>query len=597
MKDDKLKNILLKNKSNYILIIILMFTINALSLIVPIVIGYTTDYLLAGELAEAVQLTKSQEIIQSILGGYDNIKRNTWILGVFIIAVGLTIAILNFLKGKYTAVLGEGIAEETRNSLFSHLINLPYSYFNNLNTGDIIQRCTSDVDNIRMFLSMQTVEAVRILSLVIVALIYMININAKLSLYSTFLLPLTFLVGIFFVKLFDKTFKESEEREGEVNTVIQENVSGVRVVKACNNQIYEMNKFDEVNANFSKALRKLLRAFASFWSTTDFLCLSQYAIAVIACSYYGYKGIISTGDYLVFMSYTTMVIWPIRQLGRILSEFGKTKVSYGRLKEIFDTPVETDLESGHTPKIDGDIEFKNFNFKFEDAESYTLKNINLKIKKGEKVGILGSIGSGKSTLMHMLLRLHNYDEGSITIGGSELKNINKKHLRNSIGIALQDNFLYGKSIIENLKIANPNITDNEVYNITKVANIHKTFKNFSDGYETQVGEKGVTLSGGQKQRATIARTLIKKTGIVILDDSLSAVDSETDKSIRENLKSVSKYLTTIIIAQRINTIMECDKIVVMDKGEITHIGTHEELINIDGIYKEVWDIQNMNDIM
>ncbi len=590
MKENKLKSILLENKNKYIVIILLMFSINALSLISPIVIGYTTDYLLSNEVS---QLSKAQEVIQNLLGGYENINENIWLLGLFIVVVGLLVAVLNFIKGRYTAILGEGIAEKTRNELFKHLINLPYSYFNNINTGDIIQRCTSDVDNIRMFLSMQIVEAIRIGSLVIVAIVYMVNLNFKLSIYGTFLLPFTFIIGVVFVKLFDKTFKDFEEKEGRVNTVIQENASGVRVVKACNNQIYEIQKFDKVNYDFTLALRKLLRAFATFWSTTDFLCLTQYMIAVLAGSYYGYKGIITTGEYLIFISYATMVIWPVRQLGRILSEFGKTKVSYGRLKEIFDTPVETDLEGGETPDISGDIEFKDFNFKFDDEENYMLKNINLKIKKGENIGILGSIGSGKSTLMHMLLRLHNYDEGSITINGHELKNINKKHLRNNIGMALQDNFLYGKTIIENLKIANPQISNEEVFHVTEIAHIHKTFENFSEGYETQVGEKGVTLSGGQKQRATIARTLIKKTGILIFDDSLSAVDAETDANIRENLKKINEDVTTIIVAQRINTIMECDKIVVMDKGKITHIGTHDELINVDGIYKEVWNIQNM----
>ncbi len=590
MKENKLKKILLKNKNRYILIVFLMFLINVLSLIAPIVIGYTTDYLLANEVSE---LTTAQKIIQNLLGGYENIKENVWLLGMLIVLVGLAVAVLNFLKGRNTAILGENIAEEIRNELFKHLINLPYSYFNNINTGDIIQRCTSDVDNIRMFLSMQIVEAIRISSLVIVALVYMLNINAKLSLYGTFLLPFAFIIGLAFVKLFDKTFKEFEEKEGRVNTVIQENASGVRVVKACNNQIFEIEKFDEVNYDFMLALRKLLRAFATFWSSTDFLCITQYSIAVLAGAYYGYKGIITTGEYIVFITYCTMVIWPVRQLGRILSEIGKTKVSYERLKEIFDTPVEIDLDCGEKPNIDGDIEFKNFNFKFEDEESYTLKNINLKIKKGENVGILGSIGSGKSTLMHMLLRLHNYDEGSITINNHEIKNINKLHLRNNIGMALQDNFLYGKTIIENLKIANPQISNEEVFDITEIAHIHKTFEKFSEGYETQVGEKGVTLSGGQKQRATIARTLLKKTGILIFDDSLSAVDAETDANIRKNLKKINNDVTTIIIAQRINTIMECDKIVVMDKGEITHIGTHDELINVDGIYKEVWDIQNM----
>ncbi len=590
MKDNKIINIVLNNKFRYILILITLLLINVFSLLSPIIIGYTTDELLTNKASE---VTGVERIIINILGGTDNIRNNIWLLGLTLIFIGVIIGLLNFLKGRTGAKLSEDIAENLRNNLFEHLINLPYSYFNNINTGDIIQRCTSDIDNIRMFLSNQLVEVVRIITLMCVALIYMLNFNVKLTVYSTFLLPVSFIFGLMFVKLFDKTFKDFEVKEGKVNTTIQENVSGVRVVKACNNQLYEIDKFNVVNQDFNLALRRLLRAFATFWSVSDFLCMTQYAIAIGVGAYFGYNDIITTGDYVVFISYTAMLIWPVRQLGRILSEFGKTKVSYGRIKEIFDTPIEIDLENGEKPNLNGDIEFKDFSFKFDDEDTYTLRDINLKIKKGENIGILGSIGSGKSTLMHMLLRFHEYDKGSITINGNELKNINKKYLRNEIGMALQDNFLYAKTIIENLKMANQQINEEEVFNVTKVANIHETFKNFSYGYDTEVGEKGVTLSGGQKQRATIARTLIKKTGILIFDDSLSAVDSETDASIRRKLKDISSDVTTIIIAQRINTIMECDRIVVMDKGTITHIGTHSELIKIDGIYKQVWDIQNI----
>lgn len=590
MKDNKIMKIVYENKLRYLIILILLLLINVLSLISPIIIGFTTDELLTNNTSS---LSRMEQRIVTLLGGEDFLRQNIWLLGLLLVLVAVVIAVLNFLKGRSSAKLSEDISENVRNELFDHLINLPYSYFNRINTGDVIQRCTSDVENIRVFLSQQLVEIVRIVTLMIVALAYMLTFNVRLSIYSTFLLPISFLFGLAFVKMFDSTFKNFEEKDGEVNTAIQENVSGVRVVKACNNQTYEIEKFNVVNENFYKALRRLLNAFAMFWSVSDLMCIAQYAIAICAGAYFGYKGIISAGEYVVFISYTAMLIWPVRQLGRILSEFGKTKVAYGRLVEIFDKPVEPDLETGITPDLNGDIEFKDFSFKFDDEDTYTLKNINLKINKGESVGILGSIGSGKSTLMHMLLRFHPYDEGSITINGNELKDVNKRYLRKKIGIALQDNFLYGKTIIENLKLANPNVSDDEVFNVSRTANIHHTFKNFAEGYETQIGEKGVTLSGGQKQRATIARTLIKKTGILIFDDSLSAVDPETDASIRKNLKEISNEITTIIIAQRINTIMECDKIVVMDKGTITHIGTHDELINVEGIYKQVWDIQNM----
>ncbi len=590
MKTNKIMQIVFQNKARYALLVICIVCINALSLISPIIIGFTTDELLD---TSAGELSSFEQLIVNILGGENNLREHLWLIGVLLVAVAAVIGFLNFLKGRTAAKLSENISENVRNSLFEHLLNLPYSYFNRINTGDIIQRCTSDVDNVRMFLSGQLIECIRIITLVMVALTYMLTFNVKLSLYSTFLLPFSFIFGLMFLKIFGPAFDNFEEKEGQVNTAVQENVSGVRVVKAFNNETYEIEKFTVINQNFNLALRRLLSSFAVFWSVSDFICMAQYAIAMVAAAYFGYKGEITAGEYVVFVSYTAMLIWPVRQLGRILSDFGKTKVAFKRLNEIFDTEVEPDLVGGSTPDLDGDIVFENFNFKFDDEDKYTLTNINLTIKKGETVGILGSIGSGKSTLMHMLLRLHPYNEGSIKINNQELNDVNKKYLRSKIGIALQDNFLYGKTIIENLKLANPKISDREVYEVAKIANIHHTFKNFSKGYGTQVGEKGVTLSGGQKQRATIARTLIKKSNILIFDDSLSAVDPETDANIRTQLKEVSKDITTIIIAQRINTIMECDKIVVMDKGRITHIGTHDELINIPGIYKEVWDIQNM----
>ncbi len=589
-KNDRVFQIILKNKGRYLGILALTVLINVLTLVSPLIIGYTTDEVLSSENAS---LSSFEQMLESILGGAENIQNNIWLLGAVLIIIAAVIGVFSYLKGKSAAKVSENIAESLRNDLFKHLLDLPYSYFNKINTGDIIQRCTSDVDNIRLFFSNQLIEIIRIITLVIVALFYMVKFNVKLSIYSTFLLPFAFIFSLVFIKLFESTFTNFEECEGNVNTTIQENVSGVRVVKAFNNQTYEIEKFSKVNENFNQALRGVLRSYAIFWSVSDLLCMSQYVIAICTGAYFGYKQIITPGEYVIFISYTAMLIWPVRQLGRVMSEFGKTRVAYFRLCDIFETEVENDLDGGITPDLDGDIEFKNFNFKFDDEDTHTLKNINLKINKGENVGILGSIGSGKSTLMHMLLRFHNYNEGSITINGNELKDVNKTYLRKNIGIALQDNFLYGKSIIENLRLANQDITEKEVFEIAKVANIHHTFKNFKDGYETEVGEKGVTLSGGQKQRTTIARTLIKKTGTIIFDDSLSAVDPETDAKIREQLKLVNSDVTTIIIAQRINTIMECDKIVVMDKGEITHIGTHEELINQDGIYKEVWDIQNM----
>jgi len=294
---------------------------------------------------------------------------------------------------------------------------------------------------------------------------------------------------------------------------------------------------------------------------------------------------------LAFSTYVGMLLWPVRQLGRVLTDMGKALVSIERIQEILDEPIE-DLDEGDSiKKIKGNIEFKNVSFYYEKGKSI-LDNVSFKVKQGQTVAILGPTGSGKSTLVGLLPRLYDNQEGSIKIDGIDVKKISKRVLRENIGIVLQEPFLFSKTLKDNIRLATSETEEKEIFKAAKVASVHDVIKSFDDGYETAVGEKGVTLSGGQKQRVAIARTIINRSPILIFDDSLSAVDTETDAAIRKRLKKLENKATTFIISHRLITLAEADIILVLDEGKIVQQGTHLDLIEQEGLYKRVWSIQN-----
>ncbi|NMC58406.1 MAG: ABC transporter ATP-binding protein [Candidatus Methanofastidiosa archaeon] len=321
------------------------------------------------------------------------------------------------------------------------------------------------------------------------------------------------------------------------------------------------------------------------------MCTGQIGIVLVAGIYFTVHGQITLGMLVAFNTYVSRLIWPVRQLGRILSDMGKMTVSLKRVSQILEEKEEKEVGEGLKPEIKGELSFENVSFEYEE-NSPVLNNISFKVNKGETVAIVGPTGSGKSSLIHLLLRLYDYRSGSIKVDGVELKDISRKWIRSKVGIVLQEPFLYSRTIKDNIKMAKLDASDNEIVRATSMAAVHDVIKSFENGYDTVVGEKGVTLSGGQRQRVAIARTLIKNLPILIFDDSLSAVDAETDKIIRGELEKRSKGVTTFIISHRISTVMDADKIVVLNHGEIEAIGKHEELIRKDGVYKRIWQIQN-----
>jgi len=523
-------------------------------------------------------------------GGRDFLVKNLWIPGLVLVAIYFFRDIFNFLRGRWIAVASEGVARRIRDKVYNHLQRLPFDYHVKAETGDLIQRSTTDVDTVRRFLAAQLVETVRVITMVVIALVILLGINPGLTALSLMLTPVMVVVSYIFFKKIQAQFTIVEEADGRMSTVLQENLAGVRVVRAFGREAFERQKFAKANDNMRDLNIKLTKYFAGFWGGSDLLVMIQNLIALTAGVLYAVKGSITVGESILFISYVRMMLWPIRQFGRVLADMGRMIIAMERIDHILDAPEETSGENPVTPAIDCDIEFDNVEFCYDDGKPI-LKGMSFTVKAGETVAILGSTGSGKSSLMHLLQRLYEYQKGSIRIGGVELNTIDKHHLRSHVGIVLQEPFLYSKTIKENIAITSPGNSEEQVFEAARMASLHDVINEFEKGYETVVGERGVTLSGGQKQRVAIARTVLKDYDILIFDDSLSAVDTQTDAKIRAELKKRRRGVTTFIISHRLSTLMEADRILVMEDGHIVQQGNHSELLESEGLYRRIWEIQ------
>ncbi|MCK4234402.1 ABC transporter ATP-binding protein [candidate division WOR-3 bacterium] len=576
------------NKIRYLIGVIAVGLATVVSLVIPLVLRLMIDSVIGGNSLNMPGWL--QTVIESV-GGRSVLARNLWFGSLIIVVLTVARGLFLYLKGKCSAIASESMVKKIRERLYDHLQNLSYDYHVKAKTGDLIQRCTSDIDTIRRFFAIQFIEIGRALFMVGAVLPIMLMLNVRMAIISMAVVPIIFSFAvIFFIKV-RSAFQLSDESEGKLSTVLQENLTGVRVVRAFARQMYEIDKFDHVNSEFRDLTYRLIRLLAWYWSVSDFICLLQIGTVLLLGAYWASRGVITLGTFFVFSSYVGMLLWPVRQMGRILTDMGKALVSLGRIQEILKEPVEVSADISLKPKINGDIEFKNVFFEYERGKPI-LKNVSFKVKQGETVAILGPTGSGKSSLVHLLQGLYDYKSGSVKINGVELRDINKKWLRKNVGIVLQEPFLFSKSVKDNIGLAQHGTKEAEVFEAARTAAIHDVILEFDKGYETLVGERGVTLSGGEKQRVAIARVLIKKYPILIFDDSLSAVDTETDAAIRRALKERSHRATTFIISHRITTLSEADTVLVLESGELVQSGTHEELIQKTGLYRRVWNLQN-----
>jgi len=562
-----------------------------LNVLVPLIIKTTIDSIIGNNPFEGNGVLMN---LISKLGGRERLQNNLWIIASSLVILTIVNGVFLYLKGKLASTASESTAKQIRERLYDHLQHLPYEYHIKAETGDLIQRCTSDVETIRRFLGVQFVEIGNALFMLSCILYIMLSLDVRMTLISMIAVPIVFTFALIFFMKIKTAFKLYDESEASMSTVLQENLTGVRVVRAFARQSYEIDKFEEKNAIHRKLTNRMITLLAWYWSFSNFLCMTQIGLVLVVGAYWTSQNVISLGTLFVFITYEGMLLWPIRQMGRIITDLGKALVSVERIQNILDEPREIMIESNEKPNIKGNIKFENVSFEYEIGKP-VLKNISFEVKEGHTIAILGPTGSGKSTLAYLLSRLYDYRKGSIKIDGYELKTIDKSWIRKNVGVVLQEPFLFAKSIKENIRLAKINVSDDEVFQVAQTASIHSTILDFDQGYDTMVGERGVSLSGGQKQRVAIARTLITNSPIVVFDDSLSAVDTETDNEIRKALKERKNKATTFIISHRITTLSEADCIIVLEKGRITEMGNHTELMKKHGLYRRIWEIQNSLD--
>jgi ATP-binding cassette subfamily B protein len=533
-------------------------------------------------------------LVDDVLRRPDMTRLLPWVALGFI-GLALTEGAFTFLSGRLAAGAAEGIALRLRNYLFDHIQRLSFTYHDRTPTGDLIQRATSDVDAVRRFFAEQAIGIGRIGLLFTVNWIALWNLNTELALFSVIVVPIIMLMSVFFFKRVSKVYEHYQEQDAILSTTLQENLTGVRVVKAFARQTYEKEKFERDNWEKFQRGRRFLLMHTLFWPTADILCNSQMIAGFTYGALMTMRGAITLGDYLAYMGLVVLLIWPMRELGRLIVQASTGMVSHGRLMEVVREEREPIDEGAHRPargsRARGAVEFLGVGFEYK-AESRVLKDITFSVAPGQVVALLGPTGSGKTSLVNLLPRFYEYTSGTLTLDGIELKHYPRQYLRQQIGIVEQEPFLFSRTIRENITYGvGRAVSDAEVETAARAAAIHEVILSFPEGYNTLVGEKGITLSGGQKQRVAIARTLLKDPRLLILDDSTSAVDTETEAAIREALEKLMEGRTTFVIAHRIQSVMDADLILVLEQGHIAQRGTHEDLLEQEGLYRRIYDLQ------
>ena len=537
-------------------------------LLVPYVLKQTLDTLIAGRsgMAETLIPAAAAIVLFNALHGF-----------------------FTYLRGRWAAEASEGIARRIRHQLFAQLEQLPCPFHDRADTGDLVQRCSSDVETVRVFLSSQIVEIARVSLFLIVAIPIMLTEDLRMSALALVLVPVIIFFAVLFFRKVRNLFQQVDESEGQLTTVIQENLTGVRVVRAFARQEYEVEKFLQRNGEFRDLEYKLFIVLSNYWTLSDLLVFAQMGLVLIGGGHFVIQGDISLGTWILFCWLLRTIIWPVRHIGRVLADTGKAMVAIGRIQAIVNEPVET-VDDISVEPVRGAIEIEDLTFAYGDGGP-ALDTLSLTISEGETVALLGPPGAGKSTLVNLLVRLYDYEQGSIRIGGRELNGLNRDAVRSAFGMVLQDPFLYSKTVRENVVIGRSSAADHEIEESARAADIHGNIVEFEDGYDTKVGERGVTLSGGQRQRIAIARTLLMDPTFLVLDDSLSAVDTKTEAHILRSLAERRDRQTTILIAHRLSSTRLADRIFVLDHGRVVEEGTHEDLLAAQGPYSRLWNIQ------
>jgi len=559
------------------------------SFLTPQIIRFTVDSVIG---VEAMDLPAPALSLIAALGGREALRAHLIFCAAGIAVCALLSGVFNYFSRVNIARSTEGFVKKLRDTLFGHIEALPFRWHNQNQTGDIIQRCTSDVETIRGFVSAQLLEVIRTLLLIVIALALMFSMNVTMALICFGFMPVIILYSALFHGRISRQFRQADEAEGEMMVDIQENLTGVRVVRAFGMEREEKSRFEKAIGAFTDKWISLGYTLGIYWGIGDLVSCLQLMAVICVGAYLAASGRLTLGALMAFISYTQTLSYPVRSLGRTLSEFSKSVVSAERLKEILDAPTEPDERALQTPDLSGDIRFEHVSFAYGDNQ--VLRDVSFTVPRGTTLGILGATGSGKSALAYLLNRLYDLPEdgGRITIGGVDLREIDRRYLRRNVGLVLQEPFLFSKTIAENIAVARPGASREAIRASARIADVDENILSFRDGYDTLVGERGVTLSGGQKQRIAIARTLMLRCPILVFDDSMSAVDMETDARIRDALAENAGGATVLMISHRINTLMRADSILVLENGRVTDMGTHEELIRRPGVYQRVYRLQS-----
>ena len=579
----------LKGAKRYFLLTILAAAVTALAdMLQPQIIRAAVDCALGGQEPDFPPFVMA--LVERV-GGFAYLGEHLWIMALAVLAVALVQVASQYAFRVCNTRASETLVKSMRDQLYSHILRLPFGWHMKNRTGDIIQRCTSDIDTTKNFLSEQLTSIFRIGLLLVLSVTFMVSMDPVLTLIALLPTPIIILYSFHFHKQVHDGFQECDEEEGKLSAMVQENLTGVRVVRAFGRERAEIDKFTRQNDHYTKLWEDMGKTLSRFWSTSDILSGIQVMLVVVFGAWFCVRGDLKSGEYIAFISYNSMMVWPIRQLGRMISELSKAGVSIDRVAYIMNSPLETDEADALEAPMDGDIAFEHVSFAYENGPEI-LHDVSFTMKAGTTLGILGGTGSGKSTLMLLLDKLYPLETGRITIGGVDIRKIRTAHLRRNIGMVLQEPYLFSRTIGENIGIAAENPETGAIRAAAQAAALEEAITSFASGYDTMVGERGVTLSGGQKQRAAIARMLMNDTPIMVFDDSLSAVDTETDAKIRRAIAKRFGKASVILISHRITTLSAADQIIVLDHGAVAEAGTHEELKAAGGIYQKIYEAQS-----
>ena len=572
---------LLEGSGKYFAVCILLgLLLTVVEMIAPQVIRVTVD---------SVIDSQPMDLPAWALRGVAFLRANMWFIALILALAGLVAALLRYGANMFNAKAGETLVKTARDRLFHHIECLPWKWHAEHPTGDIIQRCTSDVERIKNFFQEQFISVFQIIVRIILALTLMTLMNAKLSIVAWVIAPIIVLYSVLFHNKIRARFTECDENEGVLSTIAQENLTGVRVVRAFGREKFERDRFEAQNNKYTECWISLTRTLSDFWAVGDFTSCLQILLVVVLGTVSCVNGNLTAGEFVSFSLYNTMLIGPVRRLGRIISEMSKAGVSIDRLGEVLEAETEQDAPNAAEAPMDKDIAFENVSFHYGEDGPDVLENVSFTVPAGKSFGILGGTGSGKSSLLLLLCRLYAPTEGKITVGGVDIADMPARYVRENVGVVLQEPFLFSRSVQENIGICGA--SDAEIRAAAVTACVDGDITRFSQGYDTMVGERGVSLSGGQKQRVAIARMLTKKTPVIVFDDSLSAVDTETDEKIRSALDRDLGGATTIIISHRITTLLDCDNILVLEKGRVSQLGSPKELLAQPGIFRKIYDMQ------